>query len=211
MSKRDKIRKLRRKRLEKVSADMPELTEIPKRQPNGKRRQTSVAPADPRKTALQARCRQFGREDTRDARKAVSGPHSGFQIGMVLEYLAAKDQIAPLWQTFQAWCMAEATYRHRYLGRAETPQGPALKFMREVMEADQSATVDLRDSEQKDRDAVNNWMRWQGYLGHLTRDHQIAMHDARLERVELWCDCRPTKRGAISLAALAKLHEVVGR
>lgn len=188
---------------------MPKLAETPKRQPNGQRRDRADSPKDPRKTALQARCRHFGGEDTKAGRLAMSGQHSGSQIGMVMQAHLSVAKISPLWQTFQSWCAAEATYRRRYIGQSEHPKAPAMAMTRDPVETDASHSVDLRDSDQKDRDAVNNWMRWQGYLGHLSSADQTALHDARLERVELWKDQKATARGVAALTALGRLHQVV--
>ena len=205
MGKGDKKHRSKRKQ----ASGLPELAATPKRQPNGQRRNRADNPTDPRKTALQARCRQFGSKDTKQGRLAMSGQHSGSQIGMVMQASLPDKKIGPLWQTFQAWCTAEATYRRRYLGQSEHASAPAMAMTPEPMETDTSHSVDLRDADQKDRDAVNNWMRWQGYLGHLSSADQTALHDARLERVALWQDQKATARGLASLAALGKLHIVV--
>lgn len=212
MSKTDKRRKRNREKFEAM-AGLPEL-EV--RQPNrpkrgGDGRFTTSTAEDPRKTALQARVNQFGGEDTIKGRIALSGQHSGSQLGMVMQHAMRTDEIGPLWQTFQAWCMAEDTYRRRYLGQTEHPKGAAIKSVPDPMTTDTSHTVDLRDPEQKDRDAVNRWMQWQGYLGNLSAMEQTALHDARLDRADLWKDRQPTTRGRLAMIALKALHVTVER
>lgn len=205
MGKGDKKHRARRKQ----ATGLPELAATPKRQPNGQHRTRADNPTDPRKTALQARCRHFGGKDTKEGRAAMSGQHSGSQIGMVMQASLPEKKIGPLWQTFQAWTTAEETYRRRYLGQSEHARSPAMAMTPEPMQTDTSHSVDLRDADQKDQDAINNWMRWQGYLGHLSSYEQTALHDARLDRVELWRDQNATLRGMASLAALQALHRVV--
>lgn len=208
MSKADK----RKKRAKRKAADigLPELAPTQKR--DAKRcfvDRTRQQTEDPRKTALQARVMRFGGEDTLKGRIALSGQHSGSQIGLVMQATLKPHEIAPLWQTFQTWCVVEATYRRRYLGQADTPKGATIMTPPEPMETDKSHSVDLRDPEQKDRDAVNRWMQWQGYLGHLSAAYQRVLHDARLERADLWRYQRPTQRGLNAVEALQALHVVV--
>lgn len=187
-----------------------ELAETPKRQPNGQKRQRADAPNDPQKTALQARVRQFGGKDTKTGRKALSDEFCGSQIGLVMKATCGDAECQRLWQTFRAWCAAEDQYRRRYLGQCEHAKGAAIAMVPDRLETDTSHSVDLRDPEQRDRDAVQTWMRWQGNLGKLSRQHMAALHDARLERVVLWRDCEPTARGLVALDALKALHKIVG-
>lgn len=213
MSKTDKRRKRNREKFEAM-VGLPSLAETPKRDRHKcfvDRTRQQDSDGEPRKTALQARVKHFGGEDTIKGRIALSGQHSGSQLGMVMQHTMRPDEIGPLWQTFQAWCMAEDTYRRRYLGQTEHPKGAAIKSVPDPMTTDTGHTVDLRDPEQKDRDAVNRWMQWQGYLGNLSAMEQTALNDARLDRADLWKDRAPTHRGRMALIALKALHVVVER
>lgn len=186
------------------------LAPTPKREKSGCFVERTRQQADePQKTALQARVRQFGGEDTKKARAALSDDFCGSQIGLVMKATCSDAVAARLWQTFRAWCMAEDQYRRRYLGQTEHAKGAAIAMVPDRMETDTGHTVDLRDRDQRDRDAVNSWMKWQGHLGRLSKQHHRALHDARLERVLLWRDCEPTTRGLIALDALKALHVVV--
>lgn len=198
-----------KKRAKKAMAGMPELAATPKRQPNGQRRERADAPQDQRKTALQARARHFGNPDTKKGRDALSGQHNGCQMGMVIEAKAGRNEVGPLWRVFSDWCAAEDGYRKRYVGQSEHPKGAAIQMVPDRMETDASHSVDLRDADTKDRDAVNRWMRWQGYLGELAPGYVRVLHDARLERAPIWRDQRPTQRGYDALAALRRLRDAV--
>lgn len=201
--------KRKAKKAQRKTMDGLGLAEIPKRQPNGQRRDRSDAPNDPKKTVLQARVRHFGGEDTAKGRSALSDDFCGSQIGLVMKATCSDAECKRLWQTFRSWCAAEDQYRRRYIGQSEHPKGAAIAMVPDRMETDTSHTVDLRDPEQRDRDAISGWMRWQGYLGHLSREHHRAIVDARLERVELWSEQKPTRRGLLALEALRALHVVV--
>lgn len=197
-----------KRRVKKQLAGM-ELAETPKRQPNGQKRRRSDAPNDPTKVVLQARVRHLGGKDTKEGRRDADRTHLSTKIGLVMQYECGQDEVRKLWQVFTGWCAAEDTYRRRYLGASENAKGAAIQMVPDRMETDTGHTVDLRSGEERDRDAVTNWMRWQGHLGALSAAQSTALHDARLERVELWREQAPTHRGMQSLQALRALRKEV--
>ena len=169
-----------------------------------------VADPEPMRVALSARARHYTGKDSEDTRRAMKGVHMGNQLGWVLECEeSSKDARRDLWATFEVWCAAEANYRRRYLGQSETAKGAAIGYVPDRMETDKSHSVDLRTSDERDRDAVNTWMRWKGYLGHLSALHCSALHQARLGQGDLWKDSVPTRAGLLALVALRALHDVV--
>lgn len=187
-----------------------DLAETPKR---GKDKcfveRTRQQAEEPQRTALQARVRHFGGEDTQKGRAALSDDFCGSQIGFVMKAKCSNDEAKRLWQMFRAWCAAEDQYRRRYLGQSEHPKGAAIAMVPDRMETDTGHSVDLRTAEQRDRDAVRAWMQWQGHLGRLGKADRLALQDMRLERVDLWRDKAPTSRGLAALEALRALHLVV--
>jgi hypothetical protein len=191
---------------------LPALAPVKARgkQPRSKGRFTKPEP-DARETGLQARVKHFGATDTPDARRALSGQHIGSQLGMVMQRECQPDECARLWTVWQAFCMAEATYRMRIIGQSGNPKGATIAMLPDKLEADTGHTVDLRDSDQRDRDAVNAWMRWRGFIGHLDARYRVAIHDAeRGIGPDLWRDCNPTSAGLVALEALRRLAKVVG-
>ena len=208
MSKADKRRKRAARNAKRLELAGCGLAETPKREPTGRPSRAGKNEA-PEKTALQARHERFGGDGSRKAKQAMRGPHMSAQIGFVLEASCGKSEVDALWQTFRNWCAAEEGYRRRYLGQSEFAKTANYGAVVERMETDQSHSVDLRDGDEKDRDAVSRWMRWQGYLGHLSAPHRTALHDARLERKDLWQDRKPTRHGYTALHALKDLHIVV--
>ena len=165
---------------------------------------------DPRKTALDARCRIFGVEPSRANREALTGQHSGSQIGLVIERCGLSNEIPALWRTWQGFCMAMRTYRLRYIGQSGTAKGASIAMVPDRMETDQSHSVDLRSIEERDRDAVSGYMRWHGYLMHLSAYDQRILHDLEQDRDEaIWRRGKPTGRGMDTLEALRRLRDVV--
>ena len=207
----------RRSKVKKQRAGLGDdlaLAAIPKRQPNGQKRQRADSPQDPQKTALGARCRMFGVADTMQNRYALSSQHSGCDLGRVMESACEPDEVKRLWSTWQGFCAACRTYRIRILGMTVTAKGVALAMMPEPMETDQSHSVDLRDPETRDRDATNAWIAWQGHLGHLpTRDRTLLQRCEKEESRDLWKDSgkgpAPTPAGLDTLKALRALADIV--
>lgn len=201
----------RRRRKKARALDGMELAEIPKRQPNGQTRQRADSPGDPRKTALDARCRMFGVPATRSNREALSGQHSGSQLGMVMQALCRPVEIPRLWSAWQGFCAAERTYRLRILGMSASAKGANIAMVPERMETDQGHTIDTRDSDTRDRDAVNAYMAWRGYLGHLPAAQQHLIHRAEKgDGKALWED-GPTPAGRVTLDALKTLADAAER
>nr|WP_309504306.1 hypothetical protein [uncultured Roseovarius sp.] len=196
-------------RAKKAKQGLPELAEVPKKQPNGRTRRTSDA-GDPRKTVLDARCAIHGKTPSLKNRKALSGPYSGSDVGRCLAFRRNHDDAMRLWAVWQGYCQAHRTYRLRYVGQSEDPKGASIAMARERMETDQSHSVDLREPEQRDRDAVSNWMRWEGYLMRLDRQQMAAIKAARaVQEGVLWSDAAPTVAGRYLADAIVDLARVV--
>lgn len=189
---------------------MPELAKVkgkPK-QPRSRGRFTKPT-EDARRTGLDARAMHFGGHTTPEQAQALSGQHMGAAIGMVMQRQCPAD-VPRLWAVWQAWCMAERTYAVRIIGQTGSPKGASIAYIPERMETDTGHTIDARSADEKDRDAVNGWMRWRGFLGHLPSEQATALHHARREDgPALWTDRKPTRYGLETLAALERLADVV--
>ena len=205
-------RRTKAKRNQKQFEDAVALAEVPRPKKRGGARMAEIhTEQDPRKTALQARCRLFGVSDTKKNMIALSGQHNGSQLGLVMQSSVPPHEIPGLWAIWQGFATAERTYRLRYLGQSGTAKGASISMVRERMETDQSHSVDLRSQEERDRDAVNNWMRWRGYIGHLSAAAQTLLHDLDQDRDGALWDGAPTVKGLATLAALQRLKVVVDR
>lgn len=216
MSKRDRTARNRRRREDAAkraeAAGMPGLAPIKGPAHPRDRRGTGTRPReDARLAALSARCHHLGLVPDTEGRKLASAPHLGSPLGWVMHRLCEPEEIARLWRVWQAWCSAERTYRLRIIARAEEPKGASVAMLPERVETPTGHTIDSRTSDERDRDAVAAWMRWQGFLGQLLRtDDATRLHQARRgDGPPLWVDREPTDTGAATLRALRKLADVV--
>ncbi|WP_136685684.1 hypothetical protein [Falsirhodobacter xinxiangensis] len=163
---------------------------------------------DPRNAALNVRCIRFGLTPNRSNRHKVSGPHMACDIGFVMEACCGDREVSRLWDTWQGWGAAERAYRLRYLGQAETPASSAIAMLPEPMQTDEGHTIDTRSPDERDRDAVNNWMRWRGSLGFLSSHEQSLLQAARREVGPTLWDAGPTSHGREVLNALRRLADI---
>lgn len=206
-----KAERLRRKK----RASLDELCAVPsvarrEKQARQNGRFTKVE-EDPRAAFLNARCRRFGIDQTDENRSRMAGVHLCCDLGFVLEAACKPADIAPLWDVFSRWCRAEAVYRARYVGQREQPASAALTMVPETMETDPSLTVDVRSQDERDRDAVSGWMRWQGFFGHLPAQHRTVLHNARRQDGPVLWSGAATEAGLLALEALRGLAEAEGR
>lgn len=194
----------------RAKAAMPELVPVPKREGTG-RQQRPQSAGDQRKTVLDARCKLHGVDATSANRKALSAAYSGSDAGRCLAYGRSHQQAMRLWDVWQGYCQAHRTYRTRYIGQSEDPQGASIGAAPERMETDQSHSVDLRDQDERDRDAVSTWMKWQGDLMRIERHHMAAINAARTApEGDLWSEATPTIRGYAFVQAVVALAKVKG-
>lgn len=196
-----------------AGAGLPGLAGIPRREKQARNNgRFAKVEDDPCITALSARCTRLGIAPDQKGMDIVKGQHMCCDIGFVLEATCRPDERAKLWDVFHRWTRAEVTYRVRYIGQREQPASAALMMVHDRMETDPSLTVDVRDDDQRDRDAVNGWMRWQGFLGHLPKEQTTILHCARRgDGPVLWQDKRATAYGLAAVEALRGLAEVSER
>lgn len=69
---------------------------------------------------------------------------------------------------------------------------------------------DLRSEDERHRDAVNDWMRWRGYIGQLRSDQQFALFEVVRGRVEPVVEAELTRAGERFVGALRMLAAAVG-
>lgn len=211
---RTKAQKLAEKRRRALAAaGLPELAPIKRRKDQPREGGRFVKHEDdPRKAVLNSRCIRFGVDPNRHGRGVVSGQHMCCDLGFVIESRCGNAEVARLWDVFHRWTRAEVSYRTRYLGQGEAPACAALMMVHDRVETDPSLTVDSRTPDERDRDAINGWMRWQGFLGHLSADQRAILHHARRDDGPvLWRDCSATEAGLFALAALRDLADISER
>ena len=188
---------------------MPGLAPVPKKrkQHRGHGGRFSVPTEDAQREALTARCRMLGVTPTKDNRAAAKAAHLGSDMGRVIHHvIPTASERAELWDVFATWCRAETCYLSRIIGITGSPQGSALQMTPDATETDTSLTVDTRTSDERDRDAVTAWRRWQSYLAEISTRGRLSLQSARRETgPALWLYGRPTRAGMTALAALQEL------
>lgn len=196
----------------KTQAPLPTLAKIApkKKQPrvNGK---FSADVIEEDRVVLDARCRRYGVGSGTQSRLQLSAASCSHDLGLIMLRAGFEQSMrARNWGTWSAWTAAERTYSTRIIGQTGDPKGSTIAMVSEPMATDESHSVDLRDSETRDNDAVTNWMRWRGYIGRLGTEERVLLHRARREEGKpLWVDGFPTRDGTTTLAALVRLTDIV--
>lgn len=118
---------------------------------------------------------------------------------------ASADEAAQLWQTFRDCDAADDAYARRFVGIRRFPNVGKLEFLPERFETRDDDKPDSRTAEEKDRDAVNRWMHWQGLFGRIGRDHHTVIVDAMRHRARLVHAGKLTRTGTAFIAAMRAL------
>ena len=185
------------------------------RQPNGQAsRRKATNDVTPQAVALAARCRQMGTDHTKPENRAraraqtLEGP-----IGVMLNIgCPDTDEIQRIWAVWHGLTSAQAAYSRRYLGINQHAQGANLQAVPEPWEVRPDQQTDTRTPDEKDRDAVNVWMRWEGHLGCLVQSDRVMISRAARGVVpDLVSGGRLTRAGGAMLAAFGRLADVVER
>lgn len=147
------------------------IVPVVRKQTNGRARRP-VEKRDKSIQNLKARCRQMGKLDDNadEMRAAMIGEDPGRALALTCD----PDTAARLWQWFVDMSAAEARY-HRSIGKSLHAKTARLEVLADRFETRADDRPDLRTQDERDRDAVTGWMRWQGYLGRLSAADQSAI------------------------------------
>ncbi|WP_424974251.1 hypothetical protein [Dinoroseobacter sp. S124A] len=140
-----------------------------------------MAERDPQKTAIEARKRHSGNKD----KDAMRHPAYGEPAGQALMAICGADEAETLWGTYKALTAAQDKYHRRILGKGLHPKTAKLEMMPDVVESRPDDQPDLRSEDERDRDTVNAWMRWQGHLGCLPASHRLSIYQTRTDQVQV--------------------------
>lgn len=186
---------------------MPKLAEVPKRQPNGQKRGRADSPRNPAKTALNARAKHMGKKETAQGRAEVaSQSHAGEAGRAIMASQQGGRSATDMSECYAALLRADATYCARYLGQGRHAKTAKIEMTRERFETRADDRPDLRTAEERDRQAVATWMRWQGWLGQIDKRKASAIVRVLGEENELvTCEGKLTAEGRLFVAAMADL------
>lgn len=165
---------------------------------------------DPRKTALQARCRVSGRVDTPEAMDAARAPLWGCDVGRCIAEAAPRDQIGRAWETWCKITSARRNWLQRAIGTTGDPANSNMPMLSEAMETDASATVDTRTSEERDRDAKRAHLFWSDLIDGLPWLVQRAHLRAAVQNMggPWWQEGKPTQKGRHLVRALLAVADM---
>lgn len=159
------------------------------------------------RTVLEARARHMGRSADKlsEMRTAALGEPAGRAI-----YKAHDgERAAELWRAYAGLTAAEAVYMRHYLGLRLHAKTAKVEYLIEIFETRPDDRPDLRDEEQKSRDASNNWARWRGYLMQLPRYHQQRIFDVAYGATEPMAEGKLTSYGRDFVESVERLAEAV--
>ena len=182
--------------------------------PTGRERDNVGQPKpteDARKPALQARLRIAGIPDTQDARKAVSAPDYGHDVGLCIRATIKGDEATKAWDTFSHISASYRNYMLYFVGQTGNPKCAAIAMIPEPMETDPSLRVDLRSHDEKVSAAKASWSAWERRMNALPFPQmKWALGGALrgfLGEGTLWRDARPTHTGKTVAAALQAMGD----
>jgi hypothetical protein len=177
-----------------------ETPQASNRYPSGKNK-----PEDPRKTALQARCRRAGISDPKEAARALLGT----EMGLCVNALSQGQELADLTEAWQAISASFRNYRLLVIGKTGDPQGAAIGMIPEKVETDPSLRVDLRTHDERVEAAKRSKAQWDARINALPVPNMRWALRGALEGFmgedTLWRDCAPTTNGRLAVEALRRV------
>lgn len=195
----------------KLKRAMPKLEDVPRKQPNGRKRRQrgQVAESDPQKTVLDARARHMGlkRTDARELKaEALSEP-----AGQAIYATLTGEPAEKAWQAYAGFTASEARYHVRYTGLRLYAKTAKIEMAPERFESREDDYVDLRSDEEKDRKAANDWMSWRGQIMKLSSADQQAIFDVAYGRVTPMDGGKLTQHGKRFAEAAERFSGVLER
>lgn len=164
---------------------------------------------DPRTVVIEARARMMSKEPGPDMLADMLCEHAGQAINIGAR---DKDEAGKLWADFRRLDAADETYFRRIIGKPRFPNVARLEMMPETFEARPDDRPDSRTDEEKNRDAVNAWMRWHGILNRLASHERATIMSAiRQTSGDLHKRGGLTTSGQAFIAAMRVLRSEVER
>lgn len=196
--------KLRAKKL-----SMHDLEDIPRKQPNGRRRrpQNHMAEDSPERTVLEGRARQSGLtpKDLNEMRATAYGEAAGIAIYTIRQGDTAKR----LWGAYNGVSGAYRRYLSICIGASVDAKTAKLEMMPERFEVDVTHTPDTRTHEERHRAASNAWADWKSALARLPLGESAAIYAALHGWGMLMDAGKITLSGQRFVAAIERLADIV--
>lgn len=190
----------RRKKAAKVT--LPGGAAIPQPAKTGRPR---GKPEDVRKTAIGARVRRSGIQDTQRA----LDPLLGTDLGLCVDAMTTGDERAALANTWAALSASRRNYRALVLNKTGNPQGAAIAMLPDPMQTDTGLRVDLRTLDEKVAAAKASWSAWEARIKALPVPGMIwalrGALDGFMGEDTLWRNRQPTDKGRMAVEALRRV------
>ena len=142
-----------------------------------------------------------------EMRSPALGEEAGRAIHSALQGKAAKEA----WRAYEGLTASMWAYSKTVLGVYPFPKSMKFETLPERFETRPDDRPDLRDEEQRQRDTVNSWMRWNGWIDQLAVQDRSAIWDHVRRGVVLHTYDGLTVRGTRFCEAMDKLAQVVDR
>lgn len=194
-----------KRRIRKIT--LPGGESVPQRAAQGHRSDLKQEPAD--LAALRARARRTGCT-VEEARDILASDDMGRCIRSMRSSNTDRRNLLTTWQAISA---AWHNYATRCLSITPGAQSASLPMLPDPMQTDQSLRVDLRSADEKDAAARRVWFDWLEAMLALPADQRHAVRGHLQEyAAPVWCpnNLRPTRSGALAVAALDALHKARG-
>lgn len=206
MSKTTKAKTKGAKRRVKRSITLAGGQTVAQRPTGRDRRHTNQREPDARQTVAQARARRAG-----VAQDEAIDPLFGDDLCIcIAAMIPNRTDRANLEQTYRHISASKRNFDQRIIGANPHPQSSSLPMLPEPMQTDDSATVDLRDADERDAAARRSWEGWLEDLLALPFDQRHALR-GHIDgyALRLWDDgnMHPTRTGALAVKALQSLHD----
>ncbi|WP_299949088.1 hypothetical protein [uncultured Ruegeria sp.] len=161
----------------------------------------------PARAALEVRAKQMGHNP--DKWQLMQFQALGEPAGQVLFAACTVEDAVGLWSVYAGLTNAEARYHRVCLGKSMAAKVAKVEFLPESFEVDLEQQPDLRDEDEKHRDAVNNWDKWRGWFNQLSLADRSIIQSVSRGWCEVLIDGSITQKGKAFVNAVENLSERV--
>lgn len=188
-----------------------DLAPAPRKKARGRKRMNEirkdVTGRNPHRAALEVRARQMGQNP--DKWQLMQFQALGEPAGQALFAMHSVEDAVGLWSVYAGLTNAEVRYHRVCLGKSMAAKVAKVEFLPETFEADPDEQPDLRDEDEKHRDAKNNWDRWCGWLRSLSVGDIAIIQSVSRGWADPMIDGKLTDKGRSFVEAIERLSEMV--
>lgn len=188
-----------------------DIAPAPRKKARGRKRMTDIkreaVERHPARAALEARARQMGHDP--DKWQLMQFQALGEPAGQAFFAAHTVEDAVGLWSVYAALTNAEARYHRVCLGKSMAAKVAKVEFLPESFEANPDDAPDLRDEDEKHRDASNNWDKWRGFFNQLTLGEQAIIQSVSRGWAVPMIDGKLTGKGKEFVLAVESLSGVV--